>query len=468
MPINSFDDYPMSWRPMRPTDEKPLYLALAAQLERDILDGTLLPGTRLPPQRELADFLDINVSTVTRAFRLCRQKGLLSGTVGSGTFVAYDARASLSVMPQNPGCRLLEMGSVMPPPVPFGAAADLLHKMIQEPDFHRLLGYGALEAAPWHREAAVRLMAQAGFAALPELLLAANGGQNAIAATLAGLFRPGDCIGADPLTYPGLKSAASLLGIELVPVAQKDRELSEAGLQYACKNHRIKGLFVMPDHQNPTTHTMSPACRAMIARLAARYDLIVIEDAIHSLMLPRPQPAIASLAPEHTVYLFSLSKAVSPGFRFSYAVPPWRYFGRLKEALYSLNLTVSPLLQEFASRLIASGRALEIAKQERDQAIRRNGIADAQLQSWTLLGGPTCIFRWLLLPEGWTGEAFEAAARERGVQVYGAQRFAVGKARPEPAVRLAMTAIEEEAAFVRGLGILRSILENPSLYCAQF
>ena len=92
MPVNSFDDYPMSWRPVLQRTG-PLSLELAAQLEADIKSGALLPGTRLPPQRELADFLDVNLSTVSRAFRLCTQKGLLSATVGSGTFVAYDALA---------------------------------------------------------------------------------------------------------------------------------------------------------------------------------------------------------------------------------------------------------------------------------------------------------------------------------------------------------------------------------------
>ena len=84
MPINSFENYPMSWKPILENGTQPLYLYLAAHLEKDIKDGILLPGTKLPPQRELADFLDINVSTITRAFKLCTQKGLLNGTIGRG------------------------------------------------------------------------------------------------------------------------------------------------------------------------------------------------------------------------------------------------------------------------------------------------------------------------------------------------------------------------------------------------
>ncbi len=51
MPINSFENYPMSWKPQLTDSKKPLYLALAEELERDIGAGRLKPGTKLPPQR---------------------------------------------------------------------------------------------------------------------------------------------------------------------------------------------------------------------------------------------------------------------------------------------------------------------------------------------------------------------------------------------------------------------------------
>ena len=52
MPVNSFDNYPMPWKPARADlGPGPLYLALASALERDVRAGALPPGTRLPPQR---------------------------------------------------------------------------------------------------------------------------------------------------------------------------------------------------------------------------------------------------------------------------------------------------------------------------------------------------------------------------------------------------------------------------------
>ena len=77
MPVNSFDNYYMSWIPEKPADSTPMYKSFARQLEYAILSFKLPPNTLLPPQRELADFLDVNLSTVTKAYKICEQKKLL-------------------------------------------------------------------------------------------------------------------------------------------------------------------------------------------------------------------------------------------------------------------------------------------------------------------------------------------------------------------------------------------------------
>ena len=132
MPVNSFENYPMSWKPTVQHSKKPLYLTLAEQLEQDIQNGILRPGTKLPPQRELADFLDINVSTVSRAFKICANKGLLSSAVGSGTFVSYDVNTSTLIIPEKPDSSIIELGSMMPETLPQKEATELLQKMLTE------------------------------------------------------------------------------------------------------------------------------------------------------------------------------------------------------------------------------------------------------------------------------------------------------------------------------------------------
>ena len=63
------------------------YLAIAGAIAADIAAGRLQPGTRLPPQRALADALGIDFTTVTRAYAEAGKRGLVEGRVGHGTYV---------------------------------------------------------------------------------------------------------------------------------------------------------------------------------------------------------------------------------------------------------------------------------------------------------------------------------------------------------------------------------------------
>ena len=85
MPVNSFENYPMSWKPVISDRKGAIYTQLAEQLVKDIRNGLLKPGDKLPPQRELADYLDLHLSTVTRAYKL----GIMTGSVPSHTGVLW-------------------------------------------------------------------------------------------------------------------------------------------------------------------------------------------------------------------------------------------------------------------------------------------------------------------------------------------------------------------------------------------
>jgi len=67
--------------------ERPLYSHLVSLLEAAIAKGELPSGTRVPPERTLAQQLKISRTTVVSAYRELESRGLLRGYVGRGTFV---------------------------------------------------------------------------------------------------------------------------------------------------------------------------------------------------------------------------------------------------------------------------------------------------------------------------------------------------------------------------------------------
>ena len=72
-------------------DPTPPYEQLRRQLAGLIGSGTLAPGDRLPPLRQLAADLGLAVGTVARAYRELESAGLVSSRRGGGTRVTADA-----------------------------------------------------------------------------------------------------------------------------------------------------------------------------------------------------------------------------------------------------------------------------------------------------------------------------------------------------------------------------------------
>ncbi|MFS0892513.1 PLP-dependent aminotransferase family protein [Peribacillus frigoritolerans] len=462
MPINSFENYPMSWKPSIDKTEKPIYQALAEQLEQDTLNGVLLPGTKLPPQRELADYLDLNLSTISKAFKVCELKGLLSATVGSGTFVSYDALSNAYLLEDTKPKHLIEMGATLPDNASYEPLLLQLKSMLQETDYEKWFGYGRAGESLWQKDAAIKLIRRGGVETTVDHILLANGGQNAIAATLASLCKPGDRIGVDHHTYPGLKTVAAMLSVQIVPIKSENYEMSPTAFEYACKNDNIKGIYLIPDYHNPTASFMSVENRKMVAAIAKKYKQFVIEDASYHLLNKKPLPAVATFAPEQVIYIASLSKSLAPGLRLAYVAVPNQFKEPISKALYNLNITVSQLLAELTARTIVSNQFEVLIEGHQEQTIRRNQMVNRYFAEYTCLGVETGIFRWLLLPGEITGAEFETLAAKQGVQVYAAERFVVGNSSPERAVRISVCAPKTLEELEQGLMILKGLLNEVS------
>lgn len=458
MPINSFDNYPMSWKPDVSGISGPKYIALAKLLETDIRSGKLKAGTKLPPQRELADFLDLNLSTISKVYKLCSQKGLLSASVGNGTYVSSDAAADPMLLCAKGDSHIIEMGAIIPSVPDNVKVKQYVERLLKKPDSLSLLSYGLPEGTERQREAGVLWMKKSGFDTDAAHIVPAAGGQNALAAALGALFETGDRIGTEPLTFPGIKTAAKLFGIHLLPVQSLNYEVTEEGIRYAVQNEKIKGLYIIPDYQNPTSHIMSVVTRKMIARAAEKQNLLVIEDGINNLLERSPMPPIASFAPEQVVYLSSLSKTISPGLRTAFIHVPHRYREKLVAALYSMNISISPLLATVSAALIEDGGADEIIAHRKRGLLERNHIVDQILTGFVLPCEPTSPLRYIQLPDHFTGKSFEICARQAGVEVYGSERFFVGNKVPERAARISIVTPPSPEFLEEGVKRLRSLL----------
>ena len=464
MPVNSFDNYPMTWKPNITKKKGSLYKTLSDLLEEDIKNGILKPGDKLPPQRELADFLDVNLSTISRTFKLCEQKGLISGEVGRGTYISSDANVNSTLLNPANTKNLIEMGAIYPPYEQNKYIIKFIENMLRQPNSDKFLEYSSPCGTLAQRSSGVKWLKNLNLNITEENILLASGGQNALCSILSSLFQPGDRIGTDPLIYSGVKTLAKMLGIQLVPIMQQMNEMSPSALKNYCRNNELKGIYLIPDYQNPTTHSMSLKTRNEIVDIAKEYNLIIIEDGINSMLSENYITPIAALAPEQTIYISSISKVLCAGLRVSFIASPYIYQKTLESALYNINMMISPFNAEIVHQLINSPIGDKIVRERREMVIERSNLTDAILNGFDILGDKYCNFRWLMLPEGWNGKIFETCAKNAGVQVYCAERFAIGNASVPAAIRISITAPRDLTELERGLNIIKSILQHDDTF----
>lgn len=458
MPVNSFDDYPMKWKPVLTDRSGAIYKKLASQLAADIRSGHLKPSDKLPPQRELADYLDIHLSTITRTYKLCEERGLICAKVGQGTFVASDVHASDTLLYAQEENTFIQMGTILPPYDGNEKIISFIRALFSQPDIQKFLEYGSPTGSLVQRQNAARFLRMQHVAAQPHTLLFATGAQNALCATMLALFRPGDRIGANALSFSGLKSIAKMIGVQLVPLPEKNGDLALDRLSHFCRSEHLKGLYLISDQHNPTTYTLTADERQTIAKIAQEQNLILIEDAINLLFSESAHPPLQAYTPAQTIFILSAAKFLSPGLRVAFLVVPEQWRDALENALYNMNLMVSPLNLEIVSRIITSPLISDLLQIKRHVLRARDCIVQEYLQEFKLSGDATCLFRWLQLPADVDSHALEHRAKENGLLLFSADRFAIGKTSPPNAVRLAISSPKTTEELRQRLLILKSLL----------
>ena len=82
---------------LQPPDRQRVDEQIAAQIADAILDGAFPPGSTLPPERDLAEQLGVNRTSLRQGLARLQQMGLVEARQGSGT-VVRDPQLGLTIL----------------------------------------------------------------------------------------------------------------------------------------------------------------------------------------------------------------------------------------------------------------------------------------------------------------------------------------------------------------------------------
>ena len=359
---------------LNPASDTPLYRQLADSLRASIEEGVIPSGEKLPPTRELAGHLGLNRTTVSAAYALLDQAGLIDGQVGRGSFVAHRERRAKR--------ERMDWEALLPPLGPelispkqdaeinfanSRPAADafpiaqfrrLAKEVVERPDAAEILQLGSPHGYAPLRKYLLEQAAAEGVARHGDDLMITSGcqqGLDLIARTLAQIGQP---VAMEDPVYHGQLRVFSRAGVDSLPVPLDAAGLDVDALERVVRERSAKVLIVTPSFQNPTGATLTLERRRRVIAIAQRHGLVLIENDIYSELRYSGDalPTLKQLdATGNSILLRSYSKVSFPGLRVGWVIAPRPVIARLAELKQLTDLHSDRLSQAVLLRFAESG-----------------------------------------------------------------------------------------------------------------
>jgi len=433
----------------------PKYKAVTAAISAAVARGELRHGDRLPPQRDLAMKLGIDLTTVTKAYDLARQRGLIVARGRAGSFISEDVRTGeVATAAQSD----IAMNS---PPIAIDsrltdAMASALGTLARADGLARL-HYQRPGGAAADRESGAELLARTGLSSSVEQIVVTAGGQNGLHAVASTILKRGDRVACGRFVYPGFAAIARRMGVALVPLP----EITADALEAAHAAAPLCALYVVPTNDNPTTATLTVNERRDIAAWAQEAGVQIIEDDAYGLLPDAPIPAITSFAPAISWYVASMAKIISPALRVGFVrAPGVAEAMQIASCQHESAVMAPPLNVAMVSLWLADGTFDTLVDAVRKEAIWRQKLAHSVLGDGRHAAHPQGYHLWLPLADDSHPDVLAAALALDGLSAVPSDRFAVAPDAPK-AMRISLGGTIDRRGLSRALHRLAAQLWTP-------
>ncbi|MCZ7858683.1 PLP-dependent aminotransferase family protein [Agrobacterium salinitolerans] len=463
-----------NWLPDITEGDGPIYLRLADSIEGAISDGTLQAGSKLPPQRNLAYDLGVTIGTISRAYALIHERGLVSGEVGRGTYVNERKTPAPSspmeqAAPAFGGTRHAiettgeyRLNTTAAPDVGQSVVIARHIEALTREHGYDITNYARTFPDNWCK-AGARWLSQNGWSPQPENIVSTLGAHAAVMSVVTAMTAPGDRIVFEQVTYSHISRSAALAGRRVTLVDADENGIIPEDFERVCAQQHPKMIFLMSAGQNPTCATLPEDRRRAIADIARRYGVWIVEDNLYGAMTREAIPLIAEFAPDITFVVGGLSKSVAAGVRGGWVACPAQYSSRIRISHSMLTGGLPFMLAELNARLVNSGDADDIRKDCITEINQREAIARQVFTGLDFNSLPDIAFLWLRLPEPWLSGTFRNAAMKEGVLIDDEDEFKAGRTdKVFHRVRISFSGPSTREELTHAFGILRHLLDNGS------
>ena len=164
-----------------------------------------------------------------------------------------------------------------------------------------------------------------------DCVIISNGSLQIIEFLCLQMIEPGDVVFTESPSYDRTIGLLRRHGARVVGIAMEPDGPNIDALENALKKGVPKFFYTIPDFQNPTGATCSGTKRRQIVGLAAKYGLLLVEDAPYRQLRYRgtEEPTLYELMPDRTLHMSSFTKLIAPGVRTGFMIGGPSIIGRL-------------------------------------------------------------------------------------------------------------------------------------------
>jgi 2-aminoadipate transaminase len=364
-----------------------------------------------------------------------------------------------------PGIVSLAGGIPSPDSFPMDVIESLVPRVLERYG-SGALQYDLTEGFPPLREAICGLVAGLGIETTPENVLISSGSQGVLDGIGKILLDPGDLVAVEAPTYLGALQAFSPYQPGYVEIATDADGVIPESLDAVLAANEVKLVYLVPTFQNPTGRTVPLERRRQIAGIIQRHGVLLVEDDPYGALRFRgePVPPIASLAPNHVVYVSTLSKVFAPGLRIGYAVVGGKLRDWLVIAKQGVDLHTSTFNQALAAEYVAGGflaeqvpRIVEIYRPKQELMMRALAEDFPDGFSWSRPEGG--MFVWVEGPAGFDMDGVYERSVASGAAFVPGKYFFTTPGAGFATMRLNFTTAAP-AELARAIGIIGGAIEE--------
>jgi GntR family transcriptional regulator/MocR family aminotransferase len=350
---------------LNPRAKTPLYEQIYSYIKKDIRDGRIQAGEKLPSSRALSAYLEVSRSTVDLAYEQLVSEGYLESIPCKGYYACRIERLyrlNTREEREEPGLREKEASydydftpnGIDLDSFPYGVWRKITRNILLD-DRKELFQLGDPKGEWELRESICSYLHQArGVLCKPEQVII-GAGNDYLMLLLSAVLGTNHRLAMETPTYKHAYRIFEHLGFSLCTVPMDSHGMQVLGLRKSGADI----AYVMPSHQYPLGIVMPIKRRLELLDWAAESEeRYLIEDDYDSEFRYKGKPVPALQGADQSgsvIYMGTFSKSIAPAIRISYLVLPQRLLRACEEKLCLFSSTVSRIDQMTLDSFLREG-----------------------------------------------------------------------------------------------------------------